>query len=275
MDLDADVIEHYGGDGLLAAIEAGLVASGRSPRVATVEDLAPVDEFHVGGRVATTELCDQLDVVAGQDVLDIGCGIGGTARLIASRSGCRVTGVDLNPTYVDIARTLTGWTGLSDQVRFEAGSALALPFDDDSFDRAVQLHVGMNIADKARLFAEIARVLRPAGRLAVYDIVRERTDPIPYPMPWAGDESQSFVADRAGYRHALEGAGFVVTERDRRRFAVDFFAAQSGGGASRSGPPPLGVHLIIGSDAPTKLGNLRNAIVDGVLAPMEFICELA
>lgn len=271
----ADLIEHYGGDGLLMAIEAGLAAAGTSPERATVEDLAPVDEFHVGGRGATTALCDQLDIVPGQEVLDIGCGIGGTARFVASNNSCRVTGIDLNPTYVDVARTLTGWTGLSDRIRFEAGSALELPFDDDSFDRAVQLHVGMNIGDKTGLFAEVARVLRPAGRLAVYDIVRVGTDPIPYPMPWASDESQSFVADPTGYRHALEGAGFVVTERDRRQFAVDFFAAQSGGNSSRSGPPPLGVHLIIGSDAPAKLGNLRNAIVDGVLAPMEFICEVA
>ncbi len=274
MGQDSDLVEHYGGAGLLAAIEAGLSELGRSPQTATLEDLAPVDEFHIGGRSATVELSQQLGVSSQARLLDIGCGIGGTSRFFASTTGCEVMGIDLSPTYVDVARTLTGWTGLSHLVGFEAGSALELPFEDDSFDRAVQLHVGMNIADKAALFAEIARVLRPGGRLGVYDVVRQGEGEIVFPVPWASDPSHSFVADGEEYRLALEAAGFEVSARDRRRFALEFYETQARRAVESSGPPPLGLHLIIGGDTRLKLGNLRAAITGGVLAPVEFIGSL-
>ena len=175
MSSETDLVEHYGGDDLVSAIEAGLAATGKAPNEATIDDLGPVDEFHVGGRPATLALCEQLGLAGGAElsVLDIGCGIGGTARCLASNFDCRVTGIDLTPAYVEAARTLSGWTGLTGRVTFEAGSALAMPFPDDSFDVAVMLHVGMNIEDKAALFAEAARVLRPGGRFGVYDIVRQ------------------------------------------------------------------------------------------------------
>lgn len=271
---DSDLVEHYGGTGLLAAIEAGLSELGRSPQTATVDDLAPVDEFHIGGRSASVELSQQLEVSAETRLLDIGCGIGGTSRFFASTAGCEVVGIDLSPTYVDVAETLTGWTGLSHLAGFKAGSAMDLPFEDNSFDRAVQLHVGMNIADKAALFEEIARVLRPGGRLGVYDVVRQGEGELTFPVPWASDPSHSFVAEAAVYRSALQSAGFAVVERDRRQFALEFFETQARRAVESSGPPPLGLHLIIGGDARLKLGNLRAAIGDGVLAPVEFIGSL-
>ena len=269
MDDDSTLIDHYGGGGLLAAIEAGLERLGKSPDTVTVDDLGPVDEFHVGGRPATVELCRRLELAADMDLLDVGCGIGGTARFVASTTGCRVTGLDLNPAFVEVARTLTAWTRLDDRVRFEAGSATSMPFDTDSFDRAVVLHVGMNIADKGALFAEIARVLRAGGRLGVYDLVRRGDGDIRFPVPWASEATQSDVADQATYETHLEASGFDVEVRDRREFALDFFARQQA--ASGTGPPPLGLPLIVGPDAPTKFSNLRTAIEDGVLAPVEFI----
>jgi SAM-dependent methyltransferase len=274
MGEDSDLVEHYGGGGLLGAIEAGLSELGKSPATATVDDLAPVDEFHIGGRSATVELSARLEVDSQTRLLDVGCGIGGTSRFFASTTGCQVTGIDLSPTYVEVARTLTEWTGLGHRVGFEAGSALGLPFEEDSFDRAVQLHVGMNIADKAALFAEIARVLRPGGRLGVYDVVRQGEGEIVFPVPWASDRSQSFVADAEEYRSALEGAGFEVSVRDRRQFALEFFETQARRAVESSGPPPVGLHLIIGADTPLKLGNLRGAITEGILAPVEFIATL-
>ena len=271
MDDSAGLIAHYGGAGLLAAIEAGLGELGVTPRAATVDDLAPVDEFHIGGRPATVELARRLEVESGMDVLDVGCGIGGASRFFAA-ADCQVQGVDLNPTYVEVARVLTEWTGLAGRARFEAGSALRLPFEADSFDRAVQLHVGMNIAAKADLFREIGRVLRAGGRLGVYDIVRQGTAAIRFPMPWASDESQSHLADADAYRTALEAAGFEVDVRDRRQFALDFFAAQDRRAAEAPGPPPLGLHLVMGLGIREKLGNLRRALGEGALAPVEFIC---
>ena len=168
-----------------------------SRQTVAAEDLAPVDEFHVGGRPATIELVGHLGATTQAELLDIGCGIGGTVRFIASTTGARVTGIDLTPEYIDVAQTLSEWTELDHLVGFEVASALDMPFDDESFDGATQLHVGMNIADKAALFAEIHRVLRPGAPFALYDIMRVSAGDVTFPVPWAADASSSFVADVA------------------------------------------------------------------------------
>ena len=250
MDPQTDVAAHYSSGGsLLAGIEAGITAMGLSRQLVTAEDLSPVDEFHVGGRPATVELVEHLEATPTSELLDIGCGIGGTARFIASTTGARVTGVDLTPEYIDVARTLSEWTSLDHLARFEVASALDMPFDDGSFDGATQLHVGMNIGDKAALFAEIQRVLRPGARFALYDIMTMSVGDIAFPVPWAGDDSSSFVVDVASYRTNLEAAGFeVLAERNRGPFAAEFFAAFRERSASADGPPPLGLHLMMGSE---------------------------
>jgi len=116
MSNDQQITAHYSGSELLSSIEAGLTAMGKTAATATMEDLAPVDEFHIGGRAATTKLCEQLGVLAESKVVDIGCGIGGTARFISSTFGCQVTGIDLTSEYIDVARTLSAWTGLGEQL---------------------------------------------------------------------------------------------------------------------------------------------------------------
>lgn len=272
--LESELVGHYGGSGLLASIEAGLAGTGKSSTTVTVEDLGPVDEFHVGGRAATTELCERLGVTRDDHILDVGCGIGGTGRFITDLSGCEVTGVDLAPNYISIARVLTEWTGLAGRARHETASALDMPFEDGLFDKAVQLHVGMNIADKTALFREVHRVLRPGGRFGLYDIMSVADGTIEFPVPWATDESMSFVEDLPTYRDALESAGFEIAElRNRGQFAIEFFGAMRAKAAAAGGPPPLGLHLILGDDAPTKLANMVDAITAGVIAPVEIICH--
>jgi len=272
--LESDVTAHYEGGELLASIRAGVAALGKSPATVTIEDLGPVDEFHIGGRSATTDLCEQLGVGDTDRVLDVGCGIGGAARFVASTFGCRVTGLDLVPNYIDVARELTDWTALGDRVDYEAASALEMPFLDNEFDHAFQLHVAMNIADKSALFSEVARVLRPGGRFAVYDIMRTGDGEIEFPVPWATDASMSFVEELSVYRSALEGAGFGISAfRDRGDFARNFFSAMQAKNATRGGPPPLGLHVIMAANAPTKIHNLVSALNEGRLAPVEIICQ--
>jgi SAM-dependent methyltransferase len=274
MSSEQRVADHYAAGDLLAAIRGGVEALGKTESTVGVEDLAPVDEFHIGGRAATTELLDRVGVTSGSEVLDIGCGIGGTSRFIAASSGCRVTGIDLTPSYIDVATELSRWTGLAERTRFEVGSALEMPFDDGSFDRAVQLHVGMNISDKVSLFEEVYRVLKPGGRFGVYDIMVMSDEEFSFPVPWASDSSTSFVSDVSTYREALSGAGFEVTEeRNRGDFAVEFFAALKARTASAGGPPPLGLHLIMGADAMVKIANMVEAVGAGILAPVEIICN--
>jgi len=275
MSVEANIVEHYEAGALLTAIEAGVEALGKSTSNVTIDDLGPVDEFHVGGRAATSALCERLQIESDAKVLDVGCGIGGTARLLASTIGCQVTGVDLVPGYIDVARTLTDWTGLSDQISYQVGSALDLPLEDSSFDAATLLHVGMNIEAKQQLFTEIRRVLRPDGVLGVYDVMRTGEGDLAFPVPWATEASTSFVSDIATYEAALAAAGFEILEvRNRREFALDFFATLKQRTAERGGPAPLGLHVIIGSATPNKIANMVGAVAKGTVAPVEIICRV-
>lgn len=268
---DRAVAAHYTMTGLTEAIRGGLARLGDAPP--TVEVLGAVDEFHMGGRVATKALAEALGLHPGARVLDVGCGIGGTARWLAAHAGVTVEGVDLTPEFVAVGRALTEQVGLAGQVHLQQGNALALPFDAASFDAAVLLHVGMNIADKATLFAGIARALRPGGRFAVYDAMRVGAGEIGFPQPWAGGPEVSFVATPAEYRAALAAAGLQPeTEVDRRALALEMFGAMKARLAA-GGPPPLGLHLVMGRDGPAKVANLVAALEAGVIAPVQIVAR--
>ncbi len=268
------VAEHYTHGRLLDAILAGVTALGKTPETVGIEDLAAVDEFHIGGRQATEDFVAQLELTSDDHVLDVGCGIGGTARYLAGTCGCRVTGLDLTPEFVATGRALCAWVGLSGRVELAQGSALAMPFEPASFDAAVMLHVGMNIADKAGLFAEVARVLRPGGTFGLYDIMRKSDEPLVYPVPWATTPDTSALASPEDYRAALSGAGFEVTrERDRRAFAAEFFAALRKRTEAAGGPPPLGLHILFGETAALKVRNMVDNVAAGRVSPVEMFAR--
>ncbi len=264
------VVAHYGTGGLYDRIMAALAASGVASGDLTPDHLKGVDEFHVGGVAATAALLDQIDIGPETRVLDIGAGIGGTARLIAARYGSEVTGLDLTPEFVDTAARLTRAVGL--RARFVTGSALDMPFADGSFDLATLFHVGMNLADKTALFRETARVLAHGGRFAVYDIMRFGADPV-FPVPWASGPDTSFLAAPEDYVAAGEAAGLMLTaRRDRGEAATDFFAALKAR-TEKSGPPPVGLPLIMGEGAGVKYANMVEAVKAGGIAPVEMIFQ--
>ena len=268
------VSEHYSRDRLSDAIRDGLSKLGKRIDDVTVDDLGPVDEFHIGGRPATEHCLDQLAIDADHHVLDVGCGLGGSSRFAASRYGCRVTGIDLTAAYVDAGNTLCDWVGLGDRITLAVGDATSPDFDASSFDRVFLLHVGMNIADKKRLMSSLYRVLVPGGLLGVYDIMQVGAGNFAFPMPWASEPSGSAVARPDEYREALVDAGFdIAAETNRRDFALAFFAELKAKAAAADGPPPLGLHLLMGDAAPVKLGNMIEAVSRGVLAPVEIIAR--
>ncbi|MDP6135679.1 MAG: class I SAM-dependent methyltransferase [Arenicellales bacterium] len=269
-----EITDHYTQGTVLDAIKNGLASLGKSAEKVTLEDLGPVDEFHIGGREATGEFLDQLTLSADDHVLDVGCGIGGAARFAAERYGSAVTGLDLTAEYIETGQVLCTWVGLADRITFQQGSGTDMPFADHSFDKAYMMHVGMNIADKAALVGQLHRVLKPGGRLGIYDVMRVGDGDLTFPLPWSSLPETSALSPPEQYKDALKGAGFqLVAERNRRIYAMAFFAQLRASMASADGPPPLGLHILMGDTTPQKIKNVVAHITENRIAPVELIAE--
>ncbi|WP_413991126.1 class I SAM-dependent methyltransferase [Labrys okinawensis] len=273
MDVEGAVARHYTHGSLEKTLFAALQSRGKDPDNLAIEDLADIDEFHLGWGSATEELAEDLGFEHGMTILEVGSGIGGPARHLARLLGCDVVGVDLTPEFVEVAQTLTKRCHLSGKVSFVQGSALAMPFADGEFDGAAMLHVGMNIADKAALFQEVRRVLRHGARFGVYDIMRVAEGELPYPMPWAMTMDTSFVEGPSHYRKSLEDAGFAIDlERSHRDLALKL-GREMRDKAAQGGAAPAGPLVLMGESAPMRIGNVMSAVADGSIAPIEMIAR--
>jgi ubiquinone/menaquinone biosynthesis C-methylase UbiE len=270
----SSVTDHYAHTDLVAAIQNGLALMGKTTATVTIDDLAPVDEFHIGGRKATEELVAQLNPNAADHVLDIGSGLGGPARFVAGRYECRVTGIDLTREYVETGNVLCEWVGLAHCVSLRHANALAIPFSDESFGAAYMLHVGMNIPDKTKLCSEVGRVLRPGALFGVYDVMRIGDGQLSYPLPWATTHDSNAIAEPEQYRAALRLAGFeIVSERSRKDFALAYFHQQQSKMSAAEGPAPLGLHTLMGERRRDQVRNMIENISAGRIAPFELIAR--
>lgn len=266
------IAKHYARSDLLQAISIGIEKLGKTTATVALEDLAPVDEFHIGGSLATRSFLDQVAIAAEDHVLDIGCGIGGASRFAAQNYGCRVTGIDLTAAYVETGNALCSWFELQHRVNLVQGNALAMNFPANTFDKAFILHVGMNIEDKELLAEEAWRVLKPDGVLGIYDVMRLGFEELAFPVPWATVSESSSVASLDEYKEALAKVGFeVVSERNRREFALKFFENLKADSAAAEAPPPLGLHILMGENAPIKVQNMIQNISQNRVAPIELI----
>src|SRR5258708_22485094 len=210
MGTSVEVSRHYSRGDLLSRVDAAMREAGLDPQSPTVESLAGIDQFHGRGLEATRELADGLKVSRKHHLLDIGSGIGGPARYMADRFGCKVTGIDLTAEFCEVARVLTQRLRLEDLVRFEEGDALAMPFANARFDGAYSMNVSMNIADKAAFHREIHRVLKPRGWLVLSEVARGPKTGLAYPTPWARTQETSFLASPSETRQSLETIGFDI-----------------------------------------------------------------
>jgi len=260
--MTANVEANYTRGGLHQSVLDAIVADGYDPDDLDPEALAPAEEFHTFGRAATVALAEAASITVDDRVIDVGSGLGGPARYLARVHHCQVVGIDLTQELCDVATDLTRRVGLGDRVEIRQGDALALPFADGSFDVAWTQHVSMNIADKAGMYAEMRRVVRPGGRLAFFDLLSGPEQPIHFPVPWAEDPASSALATVAETRDLVAAAGFEIrTWEDLTADAVDFYASLA------AGPPPdknLGLHLLI-HDMPTKGANLKRNVEEGRL----------
>jgi SAM-dependent methyltransferase len=269
-DTTTQVRDHYKATNLTSRIKLALATIAAEDQTLRIDQLAPLDQFHTRGILATAELAAAAGLEPSVRVLDLGCGIGGPARYLAATFGCRVTGVDLSPGFIDAANYLTARCGLSDRATFQVGDALHLPFEDGVFDAVFLQHVAMNIADRESLYAEMRRILAPSGRFATYDLVLRDSDVV-YPAPWARDASTSFLLSEGNTRKALEQAGFkAVLWRDDTQIALEWFkAAMAGPQTGR-----LNLSIVMGPDFQVMTSNLacnirenRLGVLSAVLTP--------
>lgn len=271
--LNEAIQDHYARAGLGDALLAALVKAGKDPDRLTPQDLAPVDEFHIRGRAATLELALAAGLETRHHVLDVGCGIGGTARCLAHEFGCRVTGIDLTEEYCRAAEMLSARAGFADRVDYRQGDATQQPFEDDTFDIVWSEHAAMNIPDKARLYGEMHRVLKPGGTLALHDVLAGPSGPVVFPVPWARTADTSFLVNPQELRQLLEAAGFtIVNWTDRTEAARAWFVALAEK-IRQEGLPSLGFHLLLGAEFPTMAQNQRRNLEEGRIALAQVIAR--
>ena len=266
------VSDHYAVGDLGDRILAALAAAGADLDALTVEDLAPIDALHIRGREATEDLSRLARINSGDDLLDAGCGIGGTSRYLAASTGAHVSGVDLTEEYIGVAKMLSERVGLSDGTDFRQGNVLDLPFDAGSFDVVWTEHVQMNISDKAGFYGELYRVLRPGGTLAFHDIFAGPEGGLHFPVPWAPDSSISHLIPIEELRGVLVGAGFSQRHwEDKTGASAEFFVSRLEA-IKREGMPGVGLNVVMEDPGP-KFANALRSLQEGRICVVQAVMK--
>jgi len=239
------ISQHYGSAGLPDRILSALKQAGKNANSLTVEDLAPLDQFHTRGLAATRELITFAGVKPGWRVLDVGSGLGGPARVLASEKNCHVTGVDITKEFCEVATMLSKLTRLEHVTDFRHGDATALPLKDGQFDLVLTMQIQMSIENKRRFYDEISRVLKPGGRFVFQDIMSGPGGEVHLPVPWATRRESSFLISIDALRETLEEVGFQIeTLEDFSEEALAWRKTQPA--AAGLTLPTLGMHVVMG-----------------------------
>jgi len=251
---------HYSAPEIEARILAAIRAAGLNPeQPISPDELGALDHFHTGGRRASRELLEVAKIGATDRVLDIGAGLGGSARLLASTIGCRVDCIEMSPDYCAGAVLLNRLTGLENRIDVHQGSALDMPFSDDSFDVVWMQNVGMNIADKETLYGEISRVLKPGGRYAFQEMAAGKVPTSYFPLPWASDPGDNFLVSAEEMRSILDRCGFIA---ELFEDTSDTHLSRTMANATPAAQGQLGLSVFVDNLA-QKAGNARRSLEDG------------
>jgi arsenite methyltransferase len=235
------------------------------------------DSYHPGGLALTRRLANQLPLAPGTRVLDVASGRGTTALLLARDYGVEVSGIDLSDANVALAAGAARAAGLGAQVRFEVGDAERLPVDSGAFDAVVCECAFCTFPDKPTAAAELARVLRPGGRLGITDVT---VDPARLPVELTGLGAWvACIADARPldeYTALLADAGLRVTHTERHDQAITGMIAQIEARltlvrmTARERAEALGLDF---DRAPAVLAAARAAVADHVLGYALLVAE--
>lgn len=261
-----DLAAHYTRGDLPDRIDAALRLLADDSGVPDPSRFARFDEFHIGGRAMTEQLANRAGIAADHHVLDLGCGLGGPARTLHHLTGCRVTGLDVTPAFCRVGARLNELAGCADSITLIEGDALALPFDDQSFDAIWLQHMTMNIpnARLGDLFAGMARVLKPGGVLALHEIVAGAEPMVHFPVPWASEPAQSHLTPLEELLKEARAAGFAIEDcDDLTDAAIAWFEtmlnAPPADAADRA-TPPVNLSTVMGPSFPTMAKNLLRTL---------------
>ena len=191
--MESQIKNHYNSDNLTQKIKTALINAGKNLSTLKPKDLSAIDQLHTGGAVASLELLKKINLSPDALVLDAGCGIGGSSRLLARQFNCRVIGIDLADKFIPAANFLTQCTALENLVSFQQGSILDLPFEENTFDAILCQHVLMNIKDKSRAAKEFFRVLKPEGKLILHEITKGQSNTLDFPVPGLHPRTYPFL----------------------------------------------------------------------------------
>jgi len=271
-DTDA-VRELYGLSGILDRVTAFLLERRIDPERPSYQDFFPFDQLHGRGIEATREHIERAGINSTMLVMDLGCGVGGCSRVIAATCGCRVTGIDVTPQFIEVARELTRRCGMADRIEFRQGDALDLPFAEGTFDHVWCHNVTMNIQDKSKLASEVARVLKRGGRFSCSEVGQGPGGAPIFPLPWATEASASFLVTPALMRQTLEEGGLRIREEIDLSDAGIASLREMRARVERGDPPLNAIHVIMGDDIGERIKNFSRCAIEKRLVEHFILAE--
>ena len=264
---EAEISKNYNQTDLLDKIKLCLSDMDINPSELTTKDLSLFDQMHLGGSAAVKIVSQELNLNKNSNVLDLGCGLGGPARLIAEINNSKVEGIDLMPSYINDGNKLSEIVGLRNRVSLMSGNVLNLPYDNETFDASYMVHVGMNISNKLSLMKNVYRVLKNKAVFVIFDQIKLNNNKTKLPLPWASKQRQSSIGSIDDYKSSLTKAGFSILKFEIMNETALKWIQKSIINLNNNNKKGLAFNLLMGKSFQEKYFNLVDEIKKGNLSP--------